>query len=157
MSTFLWNVILAFLWAAMLDEITPTNLAIGFGVGLLLLGFATTQPGASPYALKLLYVGRLLALVLWNVLSANWRLAHEILTPGVNNQPSIYAYEMEARTDMEITLLTLIVSFAPGTLGLDVSRDRRVLYVHVMFTTTREQFIQNTREHMERPLLEVLR
>ncbi|MCY1081228.1 Na+/H+ antiporter subunit E [Archangium lansingense] len=157
MSAFLWNVVLAFLWAAMLDEITPTNLAIGFGVGLLLLAFSTTQQGASPYAMKLLYVGHLLALIFWNVLTANWRLAHEILTPGVNNQPAIYAYEMEARTDMEVTLLALIVSFAPGSLGLDVSQDRRLLYVHVMFTTTREQFTRNLREQVERPLLKVLR
>ncbi|MFE8602429.1 Na+/H+ antiporter subunit E [Archangium violaceum] len=157
MSTFLWNLVLALLWAAMLDDITPANLAIGFGVGLLLLGFSTSQHGASPYAMKLLYVGHLLALIFWNVISANWRLAHEIMTPGVNNQPAIYAYEMESRTDMEVTLLALIISFAPGTLGLEVSSDRRLIYVHVMFTTTREGFTREIREHVERPLLKVLR
>lgn len=157
MSTFLWNVVLAILWAAMLDAITPINLAIGFGVGLLLLNFATPPRGASPYARKLLYVAHLLALIVWNVLSANWRLAREIATPGVRSLPAIYAYEMESRTDMEVTLLALIVSFSPGTLGLEVSADRRLLYVHVMFIATREQFNRDIREHIEGPLLRVLR
>lgn len=157
MSTFLWNVVLAILWAAMLGAITPVNLAVGFGMGLLLLSIATPHHGASPYAMKLLYVVHLLALIVWNVLTANWRLAREIVSPRMRSEPAIYAYEMEAQTDMEVTLLALIVSFSPGTLGLEVSADRRLLYVHVMFFATREQFNRDIREHIEGPLLRVLR
>jgi multicomponent Na+:H+ antiporter subunit E len=39
---------------------------------------------------------------------------------------------LRARTDAEITVLANLISLTPGTLSLDVSPDRRVLYVHAM-------------------------
>ncbi|HSP79119.1 MAG TPA: Na+/H+ antiporter subunit E [Myxococcaceae bacterium] len=156
MSTFLWNVVLAFLWAAVLGEISLSNLAIGFLLGLVVLGFAVPG-GVSPYALKVVYMGRLLALVVWEVLTANLRIAQDILTPRPRARPAIYAYEMEARTDAEVTLLALLVTFTPGTLGLEVSEDQRLLYVHVMFPTTREEFRRRLSARLERPLLQVMR
>jgi multicomponent Na+:H+ antiporter subunit E len=153
----LWNVVLAFLWAAVLGEVTLLNLAIGFGLGLLLLAFVTPERGASSYARKLLDVVRLLAIFNREVVVANLRIAHELLTPRIYNAPAIYAFEMEARTDMEVTLLSLLVTFTPGTLALEVSEDGRVLYVHVMFTMSREEFTRELRENVERPLLRVLR
>ena len=157
MSTFLWNVVLAFLWATVMDEVTLVNLAIGFVLGLALLAFVTPHPGASPYALKLLYLVRLVGLVAWDMMVANLRIAHEILTPTMHNFPAIYAYEMEARTDAEVTLLALLITFTPGTLMLEASQDGRVLYVHMMFSTPREEFTRSLRERLERPLLRVLR
>jgi len=156
-STFLWNVVLAFLWATVMDEVTLVNLAIGFVLGLALLAFVTPHPGASPYALKLLYLVRLVGIVAWDMLVANLRIAHEILTPTMHNFPAIYAYEMEARTDAEVTLLALLITFTPGTLMLEASQDGRVLYVHMMFSTPREEFTRSLRERLERPLLRVLR
>ncbi|ADO68860.1 Na+/H+ antiporter subunit E [Stigmatella aurantiaca] len=157
MSSFLWNLVLAFLWAAVQDDMSLGNLAIGFVLGLLLLSFVTPEPGASPYARKLVDILKLLGLFLREVLSTNWRLAREIATPGIKSQPAIYAFETEARTDLEVTLLLLIINFTPGSLGLELSEDGKVLYVHNMFTTTREEFIRNMRENVERPLLRVLR
>lgn len=157
MRTFLWNVVLAFLWASMLDEVTLTNLVIGFAVGVLLLSFVTPRTGASPYALRLLYVLQLLAIVTWEVVVANLRIAHEILTPTMHNLPALYAYELEASTDAEVTLLALLVTFTPGTLALEISEDKRVMYVHMMFSTPREEFVRSVRERLERPLLRVMR
>ena len=157
MITFLWNVVLAFLWAAVMDEVTFVNLAIGFVLGLVLLAFVTPHPGVSPYALKMLYVLRLLGIVTWDVVVANLRIAYEILTPTMHNLPAVYAYEMEARTDAEVTLLALLITFTPGTLMLEASEDGRVLYVHMMFSTPREEFTRSLRERLERPLLRVLR
>lgn len=157
MITFLWNVVLAFLWAAVMDEVTFVNLVIGFVLGLVLLAFVTPHPGVSPYALKMLYVLRLLGIVIWDVVVANLRIAYEILTPTMHNLPAVYAYEMEARTDAEVTLLALLITFTPGTLMLEASEDGRVLYVHMMFSTPREEFTRSVRERLERPLLQVLR
>ena len=157
MRAFSWNVVLAFLWATLLEEVSLTNLAIGFVLGFIALGLTEPTRGVSRYALKLFHLLALLALVAWEVLLANLRIAHELLTPDLFSRPAIYAHELEARTDAEVTLLALIVTFTPGTLGLEVSEDRRLLYVHVMFATTREEFSERLRARLERPLLRVLR
>jgi multicomponent Na+:H+ antiporter subunit E len=157
MSAFLWNLVLALLWAAVQDGMSLGNLATGFGLGLLLLSFATPEPGPSPYARKLLDILKLLGLFAREVLTTNGRLALEIATPGIKSRPAIYAFETEARTELEVTLLLLIINFTPGSLGLELSEDGKVFYIHNMFTTTREAFIRNLRENVERPLLRVLR
>lgn len=157
MSTFLWNLILALLWATLLAEVTLTNLAIGFLLGLVVLETVEPRRGVSPYARKLLHLFRLLWLIAWEVVLANLRIAHELLTPRLYSSPAVYAYEMEARTDLEVTLFSLLVTFTPGTLALEVSGDGRRLYVHVMFATTREEFSARLRDRLERPLLRVMR
>jgi multicomponent Na+:H+ antiporter subunit E len=157
MSTFLWNLVLALLWGAVQDDMRPGNLAIGFVLGWVLLAFVSPVPGPSPYARKWLDILKLLGLFLREVITTNGRLALEIATPGIKSRPAIYAFETEARTEMEVTLLLLIINFTPGSLGLEISEDGKVLYIHNMFTTTREAFIRNMRENVERPLLRVLR
>ncbi|GHG77525.1 Na+/H+ antiporter subunit E [Comamonas sp. JC664] len=157
MTSFLWNLMLALLWAAMLGSVTAENLITGFVIGFLVLALVDSEHLPSRYATRTWNVARLVARVGWDVLVANARVAFEIATPKLVTRPAIYRYEMEAQTDAEITLLTLIVTFAPGTLGLEVSEDRKAIYVHVMFATTREAFCRELRERVEIPLLRALR
>jgi multicomponent Na+:H+ antiporter subunit E len=42
------------------------------------------------------------------------------------------AIPLTCTRDAEITLLANLISLTPGTLSLDVSADRRLLFVHVM-------------------------
>ncbi len=157
MTSFLWNLMLALLWAAMLGSVTAENLITGFVIGFLVLALVDSEHLPSRYATRTWNVARLVARVGWDVLVANARVAFEIATPKLVTRPAIYRYDMEAETDAEITLLTLIVTFAPGTLGLEVSEDRKAIYVHVMFATTREAFCRELRERVEIPLLRALR
>jgi multicomponent Na+:H+ antiporter subunit E len=64
---------------------------------------------------------------------------------------------LAARTDLEITLVANLVSLTPGTLSLDVSDDRRTLYVHVMFMDDIEAVRGAIKDGIERRVLEVLR
>jgi len=157
MTSLLWNLVLALLWAAMLGSVTAVNLITGFVIGFVVLALADTQRRSSRYTTRAWNVVRLVAGVGWDVLVANARVAYEIATPRLITRPAIYRYDMEAQTDAEITLLTLIVTFAPGTVGIEVSEDRKSLYVHVMFASTREAFRRELRERVEVPLLRALR
>jgi len=53
--------------------------------------------------------------------------------------------------------LANLITLTPGTLSLDVSDDRKVLYVHAMYINDREQFVQSIKQGFERRLLEILR
>ena len=73
------------------------------------------------------------------------------------SRPGIIAVPIEARTDLEITTLANLVSLTPGTLSLDVSGDRRTLYVHAMFVDDPESIHRDIKNGMERRVLEALR
>ena len=44
---------------------------------------------------------------------------------------------LDATKDWEILLLSMLINTTPGSVALDVSPDRKVLYVHVMYMTHR--------------------
>jgi multicomponent Na+:H+ antiporter subunit E len=72
-------------------------------------------------------------------------------------RPAIIAIRLDARTDVEITLLSNLIALTPGSLGLDVSDDHSVLYVHGMFVDDPEAFRRSIKHGLERRLLELLR
>lgn len=157
MSTFLWNLMLALLWAAVLGEVSGPKLVTGFILGFLVLAFLDAERFPSRYASRAWDFVRLVGIVVWEVIVANLKVTKDVITPRFITRPAIYRYEMEARTEGEITLLSLIVTFTPGTLGLEVSEDHKALYVHVMFAEDRDAFSRRLRERIEKPLLRVLR
>ena len=64
--------------------------------------------------------------------------------------------ELEIGTEMEITMVANLISLTPGTLSLDVSDDRKVLYIHAMFLDDEEGLRRNLKE-MEHRALELFR
>jgi multicomponent Na+:H+ antiporter subunit E len=74
-------------------------------------------------------------------------------------RPGVIAIPLNARTDVEITLLANLITLTPGTLSLDVSADRSVLYIHVMYIDNDDidAVRRKIKEGFERRILEVLR
>lgn len=157
MRTTMWNVSLAILWACMTGSLTPANLLVGFVLGYVVL-LTTEGRQAIGHALRRVQrVASLLLFFVWELALANLRVAWDVVTPRHRMRPGVIAVPLEARTDVEITLLANMVSLTPGTLSLDVSDDRSVLYVHAMYVHDRDRLVQSIRGGFERRLMEVLR
>ena len=54
-------------------------------------------------------------------------------------------------------LVANLISLTPGTLSLDLSENRRLLYVHVMFLDEIDQMRRQIKQGLERRVLEVMR
>jgi len=158
MSTFLWNIFLAMVWVAITEQFTGTNLVIGFVLGYLILGFArVTVATDSPYFRKGWQSISFVVYFLKEMLLANLRVAYDVVTPTYYMRPAVVAVPLEAKTDVEITLLAMVITLTPGTLSLDVSTDRKVLYIHAMFAADPEALRHEIKDGFERRLLELLR
>lgn len=81
------------------------------------------------------------------------------LAPASYVCPGVVAIPLDARTDVEITLLANLITLTPGSLSLDLSEDRRVLYVHAMYIDGGdvEAYRRSVKEGLERRVLELLR
>lgn len=66
------------------------------------------------------------------VVLSSLRIAADILTPTLHFQPGIIAIPLCDLTDRQILVLSNLVTMTPGTLSLDVSADRRTLFLHHM-------------------------
>lgn len=157
MTALLWNIFLAFAWAALTGRFTWGNLAIGFALGMLVMWFAQQAVGAPRYLFKLRQVIGLAAFFLWELLKANLRVAFDVVTPHHYMRPAVVAVPLDAQTDLEITLLAVLLTLTPGSLSIDVSSDRRTLYVHDMYTRNPDQMRHRVKLGFERRVLEVLR
>lgn len=151
----LLNVFLALAWVALTGELNPVNFFFGFGLGYLLLWLLRSHVGAEQYFVKVPRVLGLLAFFTWEVIVANIRVAISVLSPLRRLRPGIVAIPLDVRTDAEITLLANLITLTPGTMSLDISTDRRVLYVHAMHVDDPEQFRRDTKQGFERRIREV--
>lgn len=79
--------------------------------------------------------------------------AESYVTPGVIGIP------LDARTDIEIALLANLITLTPGSVTLDLSEDRLVLYVHAMYIDGGdvEAYRRAVKDGLERRVLELLR
>jgi multicomponent Na+:H+ antiporter subunit E len=157
MGAFLWNILLALAWVAATGRFTFLNLAAGFGLGFLILFFTRRAVGGPNYFIKVWQVLNLMAFFGWELVLSNLRVAYDVLTPGHLMRPGIIAVPLEARTDIEITLLSNLITLTPGSLSLDVSADRKVLYLYVLYLDDPDEERRKIKEGFERRLLAVLR
>ncbi len=131
MTTFLLNILLALAWVALTGEFTPLNLLIGFVLGLLALWFTRRNGGRPQYVIKLFVVLNFTLFFVKELVLANLRMAALSFRPKSSLRPAIVAVPLDVTSDLEITLLANLITLTPGTLTLDVSDDRQMLYVHV--------------------------
>jgi multicomponent Na+:H+ antiporter subunit E len=156
-TLFAWNLALALVWAAVLGEFSAGSLAAGFAIGFAILGVAGRLFGSSRYVEKSLRLAEFVAFFVAQLVISSLRVAADVVTPRHRARPGIVAVPLDARTDGEITLLSNLVSLTPGSLTLDVSDDRRTLFVHVMFLDDVEACRREIKDGFERRVLELLR
>jgi len=157
MITFLANLLLALVWAAMTGGFSLANLGLGFVLGYVALYLAHQVVGESAYFRRIGRVARFVGFYVVEIFKANLRVALDVVTPRHRSRPGIVAVPLEARTDAEITLLANLLTMTPGSLSIDISEDRRVLYVHAMFVDDADAFRQRIKDDFERRVLEMLR
>lgn len=151
------NFMLALIWAAMTGRFSLGNLAVGFVFGYISLLILKPLMGDSAYYAKFPRTIAFLGYFLKELIVSSARVAWDVITPTHYNRPGILAIPLRAKTDLEITLLANLISLTPGTLSLDLSPDRRTLYIHAMFAEHPEAIRRDIKEGLERRLLELIR
>ena len=85
------------------------------------------------------------------------RVAWLAVQPKLALRPAIIAYPLTVTTDAQITLLANLITLTPGTLSVDVSADRRTLFIHAIDMGSREALIGDIAGGFETRILAVLR
>lgn len=152
------NLILTLVWSGLLGGITLANLASGFVVSYFLLWLVTRgQRGHDAYFGKLPRVLGFIGYYLWELVKSNAIIAYDVLTPTHHMKPGVIGIPIEAKTDLEITALANLITMTPGTLSLDISPDRKTLYVHAMYIHDPEELRRDIKENFEPRVLALLR
>ena len=91
--------------------------------------------------------------LLVSALKVTWLAAQ----PTIRLRPGIVAHPLTVTSDAQITLLANLITLTPGTLSVDVSDDRRTLYIHAIDLASREELISEIAAGFETLVLRALR
>jgi len=156
-NQFLLNILLAIAWILLTGELTAENFIEGLIIGYIILWVSKAALDGTKYFKKIPKAISFFFYFVKELIVANLKVAFDIVTPKDYMQPGIVAVPLDAKTDMEITLLANLITLTPGTLSLDVSGDKKVLYIHTLYLDNTEKFRAEIKNGMEKRLLEVLR
>lgn len=157
MNIFLLNVLLAIAWGALTSQFYPVNLLFGYLLGFLMLWIIFRNQKGQKYFERVPKVIDFGLFFLVELIRANLRVAKTVLSPKLNVHPGVIAVPIDLETDVEIAMLTNLLTLTPGTLSLDVSTDHRVLYVHTLDYTDVDEFRSGIKNGFERRVMEIMR
>jgi multicomponent Na+:H+ antiporter subunit E len=154
-NLFLLNILLAIAWAALMGSFEPQQLLFGFVLGYLVLWLVARMGRPSRYFKQLPLGIELLLFFLFDVLRANVRMAVTILSPRMRLRPAVVAVPLILKSEAAMILLANMLTLTPGTLSLDVSTDRQMLYVHTVWLEDAEEFRRQVVEGYETRIKEL--
>ncbi|WP_411035126.1 Na+/H+ antiporter subunit E [Shinella sp. BYT-45] len=122
----------ALVWLAVSGSFTVPNLLLGIAAGALSLALIRGHVRPDGRRIRPLKVLSLLVLFLRELALSAFKVALLVASPKMALKPGIFAFPLTVDRDFEIALLANLITLTPGTLSVDVSEDRKVLYVHAL-------------------------
>ena len=151
------NILLTIVWVFLTGSLNTINFIFGFVLSFLVLWLISRTEKRRKYFRIIPRLVGFLFYFLYELIKANLQVAMDVITPKFYMKPGIIEFPLDAKTDLEITVLANVITLTPGTLSLDVSEDRKSLYIHAMYVNDKEEFIDEIKQGFERRILTILR
>ncbi|OGW81422.1 MAG: hypothetical protein A3G33_01060 [Omnitrophica bacterium RIFCSPLOWO2_12_FULL_44_17] len=93
----------------------------------------------------------------WECIKANLDVAYRVLHPMLPIRPGIVKIKTNLKTDTALTFLANSITLTPGTMSVDIDRDKGVLYIHWIHveTTDCEKATKIVAAHFEKILAKI--
>ncbi|WP_321428846.1 Na+/H+ antiporter subunit E [uncultured Methanolobus sp.] len=157
---FAYSTILALVWCFVHGTVSVNNFILGLIISpFIIRPFKVLYPfdlefsfskaiKKIPAQIKFLYV------LIVEIIKANVMVAKIVLQPKIDIKPGIIAVPIDSKTDIGITAIANTITLTPGTLTIDVSEDKSILYVHAIDATDPEGVAQSIKEDLEKYTME---
>ncbi|HHY61051.1 MAG TPA: Na+/H+ antiporter subunit E [Clostridia bacterium] len=158
MSIQLWlNFFIAFLWMQMKDEWSTLNFFSGYLVGMGLI-FMFRRFFAQPFYLgKLWSAFKLFLIFVRELVLSGIFVIQQTLKPEPTYKVGIVPLKTKLESDVELTLISLMITLTPGSVVLGISPDRTTLYVHAMGVPDATYGVMRAGDAFEAAIMEVTR
>lgn len=149
------NFVLALVWMALNSAFTPVDFVVGFIIGFLIIILTQRALGARGYGTAVWRVIKLIAFTFWSIIKSNIAVAKVVLSPRMKVRPGILAVPLDSCSDIGTTVLANLITLTPGTLTLEVSSDKCILYIHFMNVDDPDALRREIKNDFERWVMEV--
>lgn len=163
------NLLLALAWMAINNAFTLPDLLVGLLFGFLVLRLSWRALMDEPFSLRRYFrfrsrrptvlTARWVRFLIFGfveIVKSNIAVARVVLAPKLDLKPGIVAIPLDLKSDEGITTLANLITLTPGTVTLDVSSDRKTLYIHAFDASDPEALRRDTKANYERRVQELL-
>lgn len=151
---FIFNILLTFTWGAITGSFSELNLMFGFVLSLFAMWIIRGEVGSQGYFSRAWRIIKLILLFLYELVMSAWKVMVLVLSPKLDLKPGIFKFPLSLEHDIEITLLANMITLTPGTLSVDVSEDKKFIYVHAIDASDPEAARRDIAEGFERKIKE---
>ncbi len=92
---------------------------------------------------------------LQDLFRSNMIVARDIITPGEMGKPAIIKLEINCTKDLQIFVLTCLISMSPGSLCLKISKDRKHIWLHYLYPKQIDALINTIKNKYEKLIVEI--
>ncbi|MCR4297737.1 MAG: Na+/H+ antiporter subunit E [Gallionella sp.] len=143
------------LWATLTNAASLGTLLLGgllaLALPFIVLPFWPDVPRISRPRVALKFAAR----IAWDMLLANWAVARRVVGPVARLSPAFVEVPLDLRDPFAATVLSSIVSLTPGTVSIDVDRERWVLQLHALDAPDPDALIREIKRRYEAPIREI--
>ena len=154
---FIYSIFLTLIWCLFTDSFTGNTIIIGFTVSLFIVYFLRRTHIEEHFLHRLAFSIQFILIFLKELIIANLTVLKIVYHPKMkeNIQPGILEYSLVVNTDFSITLLANAITLTPGTLSVEVSPDKKCLYIHCLHIENLEETKKYIKKNLEIPILKI--
>lgn len=143
---------LTVVWVGLWGSLTAANVLGGLAVAAVLLALLPLAQAPSQGWVRWPALLRYLVFFALELVRASLIVVWQVLRPGGELRQAVIAVDAMGASDRLLTVVANSISLTPGTLTLEVDRERSILYVHVLDVGGPEGVERARRsiEHLER-------
>ena len=127
-------VVLVVLWMLLWGNVSWLNLVTGIILAVFVTRVFYLPPVELTGRLHPWYLAVFVASFAWQLVTASFQVAAQAFAPRPVSRNAVIAVQLYTRSDLIMTLTSIVLSLIPGSLVLEADRQRSILYLHVLNT-----------------------
>ena len=153
----LYSLLMAVVWCLFFESFKFNTFVLGFCISLCIIFFLRRTYIEPYYMQRVVRIIRFGLSFLKELSLANLAVIRIVYKPGLKNwlKPGFIEYPLTVNTDFTITLLANSITLTPGTLSVDVSPDKKFLYIHFLHIDDPAKARKSIKNGLERPILQI--
>ncbi|QKY70660.1 Na+/H+ antiporter subunit E [Lentibacillus sp. CBA3610] len=156
-AQFLLNIVIAFLWTLIADELSVNTFTSGFLAGIVIVFLMRRFFGQQFYLRRVYAAIKLLVIFMTNLLTSSIHVINHILKPTIRIKPGIFKYDTVLEGEWEIPALALLMALTPGSVVMEVTPEGDAVYIHAMDVEESKDMLLRSVVRYEKAIMEVTR
>ncbi len=148
------SVIVALTWMALAQSTATSTLIFAVLLAIIIPKFVADFVVATPHIRWHLAI-KLFAVVLWDIVLSNFKVAKLILGSSNSLQPKWIRVPLASEHEQVNSLLAMIITTTPGTVSAGIDMEHGDILVHCLNNEQPEQEIIDIKARYEQPLLAI--